>query len=233
MIASLQCSSTRLPSGAASTPSPSGPRCRISGSAHGSARPLPCRSKVAAIPHISTALAVSGVDGRAGRGGAERLEGHGHRVERPGRVIDSLTGEYAPEMRELRDVALVAAALTETAGAAAVTELEPPVVVEHGRAPAGVGLEVLLRQSRCAARAIENRRERAVGEAKTDGEALRARDRGVRLRLDVGRDERRAGSDDPAGEVDEVAALAGETSSADERVVEPVIRSQPAGIDAT
>src|SRR6187431_2797677 len=59
MIASRQCSNTIPASSSASTPSPSGPRWRMSGSAHGTARLRPSVSRLTPIPHIQPVFSLT------------------------------------------------------------------------------------------------------------------------------------------------------------------------------
>src|SRR6476469_6193025 len=97
---------------------------------------------------------------------------------------------------------------------------------------AGVCLDVLLGQSACALIRIEDCRERTVGKAQRNGEAL-CRLEALRLQgmdrcLHTGRD----GSHQPAREVYEVTPLAEQATTALLWIIDPVIVAETAGVDS-
>ena len=135
-------------------------------------------------------------------------------------------------MRELGSVALVTAAASRRAALAAVEQRQRPEIGEHARAASGVRLHVLLRKSRSASGAVEDRRQRAIGEVERKAEGLRGGQRLAGLRPQRARDADGKRACEPAGEVHEVAALAEQAAAPVLGVVEPVVRGQPAGVDA-
>lgn len=94
--------------------------------------------------------------------------------------------------------------------------------------------DVLLSQPRRAVRGVQDGRERAVQKREPDGEALRCR---CRCRPS-GRDDQRASdapghvSDEPAGNIDEVASLTKEPPATLTQIVRPVIGRKRSRIDA-